>query len=189
MADSQNRFEIDANQSNMVEQYNLANRYLQGNGITKDVNKAVEWYKKAAETGYIFAQYKLAECYLKGEVVEKDETKAYEWWKKAALHGHADSQYELANCYLNGVGVEKDVLQAYIWYQRASELGHAAARGKAIAISYSGTLDIFKERKGSNTYLPSNKTEIIPSSGRNKTIIILLLFFIFLGYLFFWREA
>ena len=39
--------------------YNVGNCYKNGIGVTKDLNKAKEWYAKAAAQGYEKAQEKL----------------------------------------------------------------------------------------------------------------------------------
>ena len=51
-----------------------------GTGVEKDEQKAVEWYKKAAEQGYANAQSNLGWCYESGIGVGKDEQKAVEWY-------------------------------------------------------------------------------------------------------------
>lgn len=37
---------------NMVAQYNLAKAYEDGEGIDKDMNKAIEWYFESKKLGY-----------------------------------------------------------------------------------------------------------------------------------------
>lgn len=76
-------------------QLGLARMYYNGNGVTKDDAKAVEWNRKAAEQGNVFAQYKLGEMYDKGEGVPKDAAKAVEWWQKAAAQGNDAAQEAL----------------------------------------------------------------------------------------------
>ena len=76
-------------------QLGLARMYYNGDGITKDDAKAVEWYQKASEQGNVFAQYKLGEMYDKGEGVPRDAAKAVEWWQKAAAQGNDAAQESL----------------------------------------------------------------------------------------------
>lgn len=76
-------------------QLGLARMYYNGDGITKDDAKAVEWYQKAAEQGNNFAQYKLGEMYDKGEGVARDDARAVEWWQKAAAQGNEAAQESL----------------------------------------------------------------------------------------------
>ena len=50
-----------ANNGNIIAMSNLGYYYKNGNGVEKDINKAIYWYKKAAEQGYKFAQGYLEE--------------------------------------------------------------------------------------------------------------------------------
>ena len=83
-------------------QFGLARMYYNGDGITKDDAKAVEWYQKAAEQGNVFAQYKLGEMYDKGEGVSRDAAKAAEWWQKAAAQGNQSAQDSLKQLVASG---------------------------------------------------------------------------------------
>ena len=47
--------------------------YENGEMVEKDIKKAVEWYKKAAEQGNGYAQLHLAVCYKNGEGVEQSD--------------------------------------------------------------------------------------------------------------------
>lgn len=76
-------------------QFVLARMYYNGDGITKDDAKSVEWYQKSAAQENVFAQYKLGEMYDKGEGVPKDAAKAVEWWQKAAAQGNEAAQDSL----------------------------------------------------------------------------------------------
>jgi len=76
-------------------QYNLGLCYYNGNGVNKDMEKAVEWYLKAAEQGHAEAQYALGQCYYYSSGVNKDISKAVGWYRKAAEQGHAEAQMKL----------------------------------------------------------------------------------------------
>jgi TPR repeat protein len=73
-------------------------RYKYGEGVKKDLAKAVEWLRQAAEQGYAPAQNALGFCYEFGDGVEKDLKKAIEWYTKAAEQGDARAQNNLALC-------------------------------------------------------------------------------------------
>jgi uncharacterized protein len=83
-------------------QLGLARRYHNGDGVTKDDAKVVEWYQKAAEQGNAFSQYNLGVMYDKGEGVPKDAAKAVEWWQKAAAQGNEAAQESLKHLPANG---------------------------------------------------------------------------------------
>ena len=53
-------------------QLSLGTIYYNGEGVTKDVAKAVDWYQKAAEQGNADAQSNLGSMYDEGEGVPKD---------------------------------------------------------------------------------------------------------------------
>ena len=56
-----------------------------------DSEKAVEWYRKAAEQGHPGAMFNLGTCYLEGTGVKKDIAEAAKWFKRAASLGHERS--------------------------------------------------------------------------------------------------
>ena len=72
--------------------------------LTKDLAKAVEWYRKSAEQGWARAQYDLGRCYHKEQGVARDLKKAMEWYLKAAEQGWADAQYIVGEFYSHGYG-------------------------------------------------------------------------------------
>lgn len=51
-------------------QHELANRYLHGSGVERHPEKAMEWFKKAADQGNPNAAYNLAVGHLKGYKTE-----------------------------------------------------------------------------------------------------------------------
>ena len=55
--------------------------YEQGNGIDRNLQKAMEWYQKAAEQGIAESQYNLAQCYANGLGVKQDAEKAVFWYQ------------------------------------------------------------------------------------------------------------
>jgi TPR repeat protein len=60
-------------------QYDLGCCYHAGDGISKDMVKAVYWWTKAADQGNAEAQCSLGVCYDIGEGISKDSTKAVYW--------------------------------------------------------------------------------------------------------------
>ena len=69
-------------------QYDLGALYMYGEGLEKDAEEGVKWYRKAAEQGLADAQYDLGMCYMQGEGVEKNSQEAEKWFRKAAGQGH-----------------------------------------------------------------------------------------------------
>ena len=68
-----------------------------------DIDKGVEYLKKAVELGDIDSHFRLGGIYYEGEVVEKDLEKAIHHYEKAAIGGHPQARYNLG-CFDGGNG-------------------------------------------------------------------------------------
>lgn len=97
--------------------------------IQGELEKAMEWYQKAAEAGNAMAMYDLALHYYNGKGgLMKDEKKAVEWLKKAAEAGYASAMFELGFCYELGLwGLTVDKVKAEEWYQKEEEARNSKA--------------------------------------------------------------
>ena len=72
-----------AEQGDAIAQSNLGVMYANGEGVTQDYEKAVEWYQKAAQQGFANAQYNLGVMYEHSKGVTQDYEKAVEWYQKS----------------------------------------------------------------------------------------------------------
>lgn len=68
-----------AMQENSEAQYRLANNYLTGIGVDKDIFTAVKWFEKSANNHFQRAQIQLYTCFLCGSGIEKNLTLAFAW--------------------------------------------------------------------------------------------------------------
>lgn len=101
-----------ANGGITVAKYKLGKMFLNGDGVEKDTQKAVEWLKQAALEENGFAEYALGRLYLQGEEVEKDTVAAEDYLLKAVKHGNKYAEYVLGKEYLRGKNFPKDVEKA-----------------------------------------------------------------------------
>jgi TPR repeat protein len=69
---------------------------VRGNGVERDPEAAVDWYRKSAEQGLPEAQTALGDIYARGSGVAPDLEAARGWYEKAAAQGHAPAQTKLA---------------------------------------------------------------------------------------------
>ena len=69
---SQTETEKAAEAEHASAQYALANIYLAGEAVAKDVTKATELFTRAAKQGHDYAAYQLGKQFLQGEETEKD---------------------------------------------------------------------------------------------------------------------
>jgi TPR repeat protein len=106
----------------------LGTRYEKGDGVPKNLGKAAELYKKAADQGHADAQCNLALLYQNGEGVRKDLRKAVELFQKAAALGYARGQFDVGLLYYAGEGVPKDLAAAAQLFQKAADQGEAQAQ-------------------------------------------------------------
>ena len=74
-------------------QFDLAAAYSEGNGVSKDSAKGMEWLKKSALQGFAGAQVVLGYMYQKGINTEKDPSEAAKWYQKAAKQADKDPKH------------------------------------------------------------------------------------------------
>ena len=83
-------YEMAANQDNEDAQHTLGNLYRNGEGkkgaVTKDLNKAMYYYKKASDNGFPYSTFTIGLMYEKGEGVDKSVKNAAMWFKKTYEH-------------------------------------------------------------------------------------------------------
>ena len=104
-----------------VSRTQLGDLYWEGKVVSRDEDRALEWYLRAAQSGGPVAMARLAEIWRQGVAGQKpDRAEAVRWFRRAALLGHAVSQLELGRAYLDGDGVEKNARLAAKWLHRAA---------------------------------------------------------------------
>lgn len=107
--------------------YNLANCYMNGLGVTQNINKAFELYKKAAMKGLTCAEYELGEYYFYGIDGVKIYKKAFEWYDRAALKNYPPAQNMLGLMLRHGWGCKQSDEKAYYYYKKSAKQDHPAA--------------------------------------------------------------
>jgi TPR repeat protein len=68
-------------------QYYLGYCYFNGQGVTKDLDEAVKWFRKAADQGNAGGQFYLGYYYFNGWGVETNLVEAYKWFNLASAQG------------------------------------------------------------------------------------------------------
>lgn len=107
------------------QQYQLGLKYFRGEGVAKDLKKAVEIFHEIAKKGifskgHAGAQCMLGKCYMDGLGVLQDSKKAFEFCLESSNQKFAEGQWNLAKCYEEGIGVSKDRKKAFEFYQLAA---------------------------------------------------------------------
>ena len=109
-------------------QYRLGFDYSAGyDDVPFDKEKAVFWYKKAAENGHIDAQRSLAWIYERGEGIPRNSSEALKWYLLVAENNDANAQSAIGSLHQYGGdgSVAIDLDKAREWHLKAAELGNA----------------------------------------------------------------
>lgn len=109
-------------------QYQMALINLNGWGVQKNPNKAVELFTLAANQNYPDAQFELSLIYSEGKHVKKDLKKAFELTSQAAKKDLPSALFNLGVMYYNGTGTHRDFSKAAKNYEKAAQLNYALAQ-------------------------------------------------------------
>jgi hypothetical protein len=103
---------------------NIGVKYEIGQGVSKNIDKAAEYYRMAAGQSYPPAQYNLARLYLNGQGVPQSKKTAFEYFQKAAAAGNMNAAKKLALVYVK----EKNYPLALEWISYLAERGEPDAQ-------------------------------------------------------------
>jgi TPR repeat protein len=113
--------------------YNIGLMYDFGsNGLTKNICKVFDYYKKSAKKGYVQSQYYLGLSYLE----KKNIDLAIKWITKAAINELSEAQYKLGTIY-----EKNNIVEAIYWYTKAAMHGNDLAQ-YLLAYKYETGTDI-----------------------------------------------
>lgn len=137
-------------QGNTESQRIVAQCYLTGTGVRKDVNEAWKWLVKAAGNSDIESQYIIGTLYRDGNGVRQSYEESAYWFRKAGKNGHHKAQVEIARQFAEGQGVQQDYRIAAENYWRAAEGGEpegAYYYAKLVSEGRAGMKDLPKALK------------------------------------------
>ncbi len=126
-------------------QYELGRYLEEGEGVPRDQDEAMKWYRRSALGGYAPAQFILGFFHQRGHQLEYDHGEVVGWYGKAADQGYAKAQYNLGCYYSHGeqvwtkfipgkpnvrsiIGILENPVEAVKWYRKAAENGHSQAQ-------------------------------------------------------------
>jgi len=108
-------------------QAEIGARYLSGEEIQQDTEKALQWFRKAAKHGSVDAMYALGKMFHDGFAVKGNPKTAAKWYRTAASNGQPDAMYKLAYMYVTGAGVRRNVRKAVELFSQSSQNGIVTA--------------------------------------------------------------
>jgi uncharacterized protein len=104
-------------------QFNLAQAYRFGRGVTMDMKQAEDWYRRAATQGHLQAEDNLGLIMFQNG----DRQGAMRYIERSANRGEPRAQYVLGTALFNGDFLAKDYVRAYALMTRASASGLSRA--------------------------------------------------------------
>lgn len=133
-------------------QNELGVAYRLGDGVPRNKQEAVKWYRKAAMQGYADGLFNLGISYYNGDGGTTNEDIAYAWLLKAQAAGSkeadsaigqitsnwkrwrfVDSALRIGDWYAKGDELPLDQTQALVWYRKAAEAGDSNGQLKVCA--------------------------------------------------------
>ena len=133
---------VAAENGSVDAMYQMGWHYGTGTFVGKNIVKAIDWYRKAADKGDAWAQVDLGQIYLDGERgVNKDYIQAVRLFRKAVRKNDELAFFNLGLCYDFGKGVRQSDRLACKFYSKAALRGHVAAMCNlgAILVDYEGS--------------------------------------------------
>ena len=121
--------------------HNRALMYYRGDGVQTSHEKALAYYRQAAEQGHAASMIMTGFMLENGQGTERNYTAAMEWYRRAADMGFASAQLAIGDLYRFGRGVSRDDAEAVSWYERAAaqrlpealcRLGYMTVRGRGV---------------------------------------------------------
>lgn len=97
-------------------------------GVPKDINKAINLYKLAAEAGDEDGINNYANINYDGELIPQNVPEALKWFRIGAEKGNPDSMTSLASLYILGEGVEANPNEAFRLASKAAEKNNSTAQ-------------------------------------------------------------
>lgn len=108
--------------------FDLGLRYINGEGISKSVPKAIRCFEQAEILGHEQARIELGLIYFKDK--KERFTMALGYLNTELDKNDPRAFFALGEMYLNGLGVEKDSSRALVHYEEAAHRGYAEAQTK-----------------------------------------------------------
>ena len=115
-------FDLEIAEGNSSAMNDLGACFYEGSrGFEQNFEKAVHYYKMAAEKGNRQSQENLGYCYYYGREGEPDYEKAFQYYALGAFDGHLVSLYKIGDMYLHGLYVPKNEKEAFYILMRCIE--------------------------------------------------------------------
>ena len=110
-----------------LAQFDIGVMYEKGRSVRQNYEKAVRWYRRAANQGLARAQLNLGVMCENGWGLAQDYAEAMRWYRKAAEQDLPIAERAIGALYVNGLGVPQDMAEARKWLEKAAAGGDDVA--------------------------------------------------------------
>jgi len=108
-----------AEQGNAEAQFILGKMYWRGEGVLKDPDQGIKWFKASAAQGNADAEFFVGAYYL---LPHTDIAQGLKWLRLSAEQGNQDAQLLLGKTYMDGnQEVRRDPVLAEMWLRLAAK--------------------------------------------------------------------
>lgn len=108
-----------AEQGDAVAEQMMGTMYMMGQGVARDRDQAIKWFKASAVQGNADAQFFLGSIYL---LPQTDVAEGLKWLRLSAEQGMQDAQYLLGKAYMQGAkDLPRDPVQGAMWLRLAAK--------------------------------------------------------------------
>lgn len=112
-----------AEQNNTEAMWKLGELYEYGQGVSKDLMTALDWYRKSKQSEILKSNIEFFEV-MNGQHILKSKSEIIEKIKTKALNKDAEAQFIMASIYDEGKLIEQNFEEAFYWYKAAAENRH-----------------------------------------------------------------
>lgn len=112
-----------AQQGDAYSQWAMGTLYRNGQGVGRDLRRAMDWFRKSADQGLAGAQWDLGYMYAEGIAQPRDEVLARRWLESAVAQGPAQMQWDYAMMLADGTLLTRRLDEAERWYTLAAAQG------------------------------------------------------------------
>jgi uncharacterized protein len=113
----------------------LGERLVLGNGIKRDMPRALTLLEKAARAGSAAAAFRLGNLLEHGNGVAEDHERSLAYFRAAASGEVAEAYYNVGAAYASGRGVKRDFVEGLAWMILARQ-HHAPSEGEGSIRQY-----------------------------------------------------
>jgi TPR repeat protein len=117
----------DANSGNALAEHELGIRYILGQGLPADTDKAAYWIHKAAEQNLPGACFNYGILVNNGWGVNWNPFEAYKYFYIAAQNNMPQAEYIIGISYTDNLTVKRNWSEAYRWLKKSADAGYKPA--------------------------------------------------------------